>query len=151
MTTPGERHPEGPQGRVVDPGEVVDAERSTAAAPSEGSPADLLLAAQEIRGPLPSSGEMAGYKAVDPALPGQIVEASGDERAHRHKLENRASKASVWFGAVGHTVGTIFVLGALVLAFYAVQEDAPWVAAGAVLAAVAPIVLAMLARNGDSH
>ncbi len=69
-----------------------------------------LAASVYTSGPMPSAREMGDYKAVDSALPLRIADAADDERGHRHRLENRHSKAEAVTSVAGVFGGVLFVV-----------------------------------------
>lgn len=109
--------------------------------------ATAIAAEQVISGPLPSAAEMAGYQAVDPALPGRIADGADSERSHRHEMETRQSKTEAAVSIVGVTGGLIFVILMVALAAYAVSESRDGLAAAAIIAALAPVAIALINRG----
>jgi len=132
-----------PASKRDDAEEVVDAEIVESMRQIAREEASM-VASMSISGPLPWSGEMEGYKRVDPGLPSAIVSASTEERHHRHDLERMTTKASILFAGVGHLVGAMFVVGALILGYVAIENGDTLTGAAALIAAVVPIILAML-------
>lgn len=109
------------------------------------------MAAQRISGPVPSSGEMAGYKNVDPSLPERIMDGVDEERRHRHAMEKRAVHTDALVSVLGTCAGTLFVLAALAIAVYALSEGFTGVAIVAIIGSLSPVAIALVnrGRSGD--
>jgi uncharacterized membrane protein len=111
----------------------------------------IQILSMEFSGPLPPASEMERYSRVDPQLPARIEQASTEERQHRHKLELMTTKATICFGAAGHVVGAIFVIGALGVSLKAITSGQTVTGAVALVTAVVPIVLTMLRGGRDKN
>ena len=71
-------------------------------------PSKLLSSHQSISasaGPIPSAGEMEGYKRINPELPLRIMAMAEEESAHRHQSESKVLEANIKFQENGNYEG----------------------------------------------
>lgn len=133
---------------------VIDAEltyRTDAPDTSKGLTVGMIgMAARQVSGPAPSSSEMAGYKAVDPRLPERIMDGVDEERRHRHAMETRVVHADALVSVLGTASGVLFVIVALAIAAYAINQGSAAVAIVAIVGSLSPVAIALINR-GRSH
>ena len=94
--------------------------------------------------------EIAARRAsVPPHLLAEVRADVLEERAHRRAIERRTAMTSLGCMVFAHVVAAAFVIGSLLLAWYALDKDYEIAGTAALISAVVPIVLTMLGRRSQ--